>query len=122
LVEDPQISVAKTLRAQDATHVSLVSESGWPLPLSLVDGITFRGCLGAGPGGGEERVDVGVACEVADDRTNGTDMELKPLGDFAGGYRFVAVRATVLSAMAVSPDRLADGHKSFVPERLDCVP
>ena len=28
----------------------------------LVDGITFRGCLAAGPGGGEERVDVGVAC------------------------------------------------------------
>ena len=102
-------------KGEDATHVSLVSESGWPLPLSLVDGITFRGCLGAGPGGGEERVDVGVACEVADDRTNGTDMELKPLGDFAGGYRFVAIRATDLSAMAVSPDRVADGHKSFVP-------
>jgi len=30
----------------------------------LVDVITFRGCLAAGPGGGEERVDVGVACEV----------------------------------------------------------
>ncbi len=55
----------------------------------LVAGITFRGCLAAGPGGGEERIDVGVACEVADDRTNGTDMELKPLGDFGGGYRFV---------------------------------
>ena len=55
----------------------------------LAAGITFRGCLAAGPGGGEERVDVGVACEVADDRTNGTDMELKPLGDFGGGYRFV---------------------------------
>jgi hypothetical protein len=47
----------------------------------LVDGIAFRGCLAAEPGGGEERVDVGVACEVADDRTNGTDMELKALGD-----------------------------------------
>ncbi len=26
------------------------------------------------------------------------------------------------SAMAVSPDRVADGHKSFMPRRLDCVP
>src|SRR5208337_2231205 len=26
------------------------------------------------------------------------------------------------SEMAVSPDRLADGQKSFVPKRLDCVP
>jgi hypothetical protein len=24
--------------------------------------------------------------------------------------------------MAVSQDRLADGHKSFIPKRLDCVP
>ena len=54
---------------------SLAAEFAGP----LVDGITFGGCLGAGPGGGEERADVGVACEVADDRTNGTDTELKPL-------------------------------------------
>jgi len=26
------------------------------------------------------------------------------------------------SEMAVSPDRLADGHKSFIPKRLGCVP
>src|SRR5271166_310363 len=26
------------------------------------------------------------------------------------------------SAMAVRADRLADGHKSFIPKRLDCVP
>jgi hypothetical protein len=26
------------------------------------------------------------------------------------------------SEMAVSPDRLADGHKSFIPKGLDCVP
>ena len=26
------------------------------------------------------------------------------------------------SEMAVSADRLADGHKSFIPKRLDCVP
>ena len=30
----------------------------------------------------------GSRAKVADDRTNGTDMELKPLGDFGGGYRF----------------------------------
>jgi len=26
------------------------------------------------------------------------------------------------SAMAVRADRLADGHKSFIPKGLDCVP
>jgi hypothetical protein len=26
------------------------------------------------------------------------------------------------SEMAVRPDRLADGHKSFIPKRLGCVP
>ena len=26
------------------------------------------------------------------------------------------------SEMAVRADRLADGHKSFIPKRLDCVP
>ncbi len=26
------------------------------------------------------------------------------------------------SQMAVSPDRFADGHKSLIPKRLDCVP
>ena len=26
------------------------------------------------------------------------------------------------SEMAVSPDRVADGHKSFIPKRLGCVP
>jgi len=26
------------------------------------------------------------------------------------------------SEMAVSPDRVADGHKSFITERFDCVP
>ena len=54
---------------------------------SLVDRIAFRGGLATGPGGGEERVDVGVASEVADDGSNGTDMKMKPLGDFIGGCR-----------------------------------
>src|SRR5271156_680993 len=26
------------------------------------------------------------------------------------------------NAITVSPDRLADGHKSFIPKRLGCVP
>ena len=62
----------------------------------LVDGITFRGGLATGPGGGEERVDVGVASEVADDRSNGTDMKRKPLGDFLGGCLIVEVSRTDL--------------------------
>ena len=79
----------------------------------LVDGITFRGCLAAGPGGGEERVDVGVACEVADDRRNGTDMEMKPLGDFVGGYRFVEVRATDLVVTLGGEVRLLEQAREF---------
>ena len=62
----------------------------------LVDGITFRGCLATGPGGGEERVEVGVASKVADDRSNGTDMKMKPLGDFVGGCLIVEVSTTNL--------------------------
>ena len=27
-----------------------------------------------------------------------------------------------MSEMAVRADRVADGHKSFIPKRLDCVP
>ena len=61
-----------------------------------MDGITFRGTLAAGLGGGEERVEVGVASEVADDRSNGTDMKIEPLGDFVGGGGFVEVSATDL--------------------------
>ena len=62
----------------------------------LVNGITFRGCLATRPGGGEERVDVGVASEVADDRLNGTDVKMKPLGDFGGGCLIVEVSPTDL--------------------------
>ncbi len=62
----------------------------------LVNGITFRGCLATGPGCGEERVDVGVASEVADDRSNGTDVKMKPLGDFVGGCLIVEVSPTDL--------------------------
>jgi len=70
-------------------------------------------CLAAGPGGGEERVDVGVAGEVADDRTNGTDMEMKPLGDFGGGYRFVEVRATDLVVTLGGEVRLLEQAREF---------
>jgi hypothetical protein len=62
----------------------------------LVDGITFRGCLAAGPGCGEERVEVGVASKVADDRSNGTDIKMKPLGDFVGWCLIVEVSTTDL--------------------------
>ena len=63
---------------------------------SLVNRIAFRGRLATGPGGGEERVDVGVASEVADDRSNGADMKMKPLGDFIGGCGLVEVGAADL--------------------------
>ena len=63
---------------------------------SLVDRIAFRGRLAAGPGGGEERVDVGVASEVADDGSYGVGVKMKPLGDFIGGCGFVEVGAADL--------------------------
>jgi len=62
----------------------------------LVDGLTFWGGLAAGPSGGEERVHVGVASKVVDDRSHGTDMKIEPLGDFVGGCGFVEVSATDL--------------------------
>ena len=62
----------------------------------LLDGITFWGGLATGPGSGEEGVDVGSASKVADDRSNGTDMKMKPLSDFVSGCRFVEVGATDL--------------------------
>ena len=62
----------------------------------LVDRIAFRGRLAPGPGGGEEGVDVGVASEVADDRPDGIDMELEPLGDVIGGRGLVEVGAADL--------------------------
>src|SRR3954469_24101244 len=55
---------------------------------ALMDSIPFRGTLAAGLGGGEERVEVVVASAVADDRSNGTDMKIEPLGDFVGRSRF----------------------------------
>src|SRR5438045_3633448 len=73
---------------------------GGPVPSRLasplVDGNTFRGRLAAGLGGGEERVEVGVASKVADDRSNGTDMKIEPLGDFLGGCLIVEVSTTDL--------------------------
>src|SRR5262249_25260540 len=52
---------------------------GGPLAAKLasppVDGITFRGSLAAGPGGGEERVDIRIPREVTDDRSNGCDRQ-----------------------------------------------
>jgi len=63
----------------------------------LGDRIAFRGRLGTGPGGGgEERVDVGVASKVVDDRSNTTHMKMKPLSDVIGGCGLVEVSAADL--------------------------
>ena len=47
-------------------------------------------------GGGEERVDVGVASEVADDRSNGTDSEMKRWAISSAGVACVEVSTTDL--------------------------
>src|SRR5262249_18547020 len=58
---------------------------------SLGDRIAFRGCLATRRGGGEGGADIRVAGEVVDDRSNGADMKMKPLGDVIGGCGFVEV-------------------------------
>ena len=64
----------------------------------LVDRIAFWGGLATGPGGREERVDVWVASEIADDGSDGAGVKMKPLGDFIGRYGFVKVSPTDLVA------------------------
>ena len=62
----------------------------------LVARIAFGGRLATGPGGGAAGVDVRIASEVANDRSNGTDRKLKLVGDFSGGCGFVEVSASDL--------------------------
>ena len=64
----------------------------------VVDRVAFRGRLATGLRGGEERVDVRVAREVADDRADGADMEMELLGEFVGGGTLVEVSAADLVA------------------------
>ena len=78
--------------ADNAQGRPLTAELAGP----LVDRLSFRRSLAPGPSGCEEGVDVGVASEVADDRSNGTDVKMKPLGDFVGGCLIVEVSPTDL--------------------------
>ena len=49
-----------------------------------LDRLAFRGGLATERRGGEEGVDIGVACEVVDDGSDGADMELEALGELVG--------------------------------------
>ena len=73
---------------------------GGPLAAELAgpvgDRITFRGRLTTRPDGCEERVDVGGASKVADDRSNSIHVKIKSLGDFFGGCRIVEISAADL--------------------------
>ena len=62
----------------------------------VADRIAFRGHSGTSPGGGKERVEVGIASEVVNDSSNRTDMKMKPLGDVICGCGFVEVCAADL--------------------------
>jgi hypothetical protein len=64
----------------------------------LADRGAFWGDLGPRPSSGEDQVNVGVASEIADNGSNGSDMKMKPLGDVIGGCGFVEVSATDLVA------------------------
>ena len=63
---------------------------------SLMNSIAFRRHLGAGLGGGEKRVDVWVASEVADDGSYRAGVKMKSPGDQIGRCGFVIIGATDL--------------------------
>ena len=63
---------------------------------SLADRIVLRGRLGTAFGGGEERVDVGGASEVADDGSYRVGMKMKPPGDLISRCGFVKIGAADL--------------------------
>ena len=65
---------------------------------ALVDCIAFRGRFPARPRGREERVDVWVASEVANDSSYRVGVEMKPRGDLIGRRRFAKVGAADLVA------------------------
>jgi hypothetical protein len=65
---------------------------------AFLDRLAFRGGLTAERSGGEEGIDVGVAREVMDERADGADMELEPLGELFGGGAFEEVGAAGLVA------------------------
>lgn len=94
--EDVRFADIEPLALQRGVDVGQGGPSATEFASPLVDGIAFRGGLAAGRGGGEERADVGGVGEVADDRPNGTDVELEPPGDLVGGDGFVEVSATDL--------------------------
>ena len=85
----------------------------------------FRGGLATGRRGGEEGVDVGVASEVADDGSDGADMELEPLGELFGGGTLEEVGAADLVAalgrrvglLEEAREFLGSGHRCWVPNK-----
>ena len=85
----------------------------------------FGEVLRPGPDGGEEGVDVGVASEVADDGSDGADMEMKSLGELVGGCGFVEVSAADLVAtlgrgiglLEQAREFLGASHRCWVPNR-----
>ena len=80
---------------------------------SLVDCVTFWRCPTTGRDGGEERIYVGVAGEVVDDRSNGADMKMKPLGDVIGGCGFMEVSTADLVVPVGRRIRLLEQAREF---------
>jgi hypothetical protein len=94
--EEIRFTDIKPLPFEGGADVSQGGSSAAKRTGSLVDRIAFRGRLGAGPGGGEERADVGFASEVADDGSYRVGVKMKPLGDLIGRCGFVKVGAADL--------------------------
>jgi hypothetical protein len=94
--EEIRFADVKPLPLEDGVNVGQGGSLAAKRTGSVVDRIAFGGRFATGPDGGEESVDVGVASEVADDRSNGVNMKLKPLGDVVGRCGFVEVSAADL--------------------------
>jgi hypothetical protein len=69
-------------RGADVGQGSALAAKG---PGTFLDRLAFRGGLATELPGGEEGIDVGAAREVVDERADGADMELEPLGELVGG-------------------------------------
>ena len=96
--------------------LSLVAKRAGP----LLDRRAFRGGFGTGPVRGEEGVDIWVASEVSDDGTDGTDMELEPLGKLIGGRAFVEVSAADLVVALHWGDGLLEQAREFLGASHRC--
>jgi hypothetical protein len=92
---------------------------------AVANGLTFRGRPAATVGGLEEAVEIWLSGEVADDGSDGIDVELVALGQRLGSGVFKEIAATDLVMSLGGGERLLEEagqviracHESWVPKR-----